>query len=213
VDILEYVNRGNVGATKSSVHIGGGNICNLSHAAIAACNDSFTDKNNMGYDCTTDYSKFQLGCAPNTRWGPSPADLAKAGPGVMVMEWTEDFIRIFHLDEEPADLARDAPAPDTWPTSALVSYYPFKASAATCPDYKTMLSPQNVILNLATCGDYAGGYDWTHDLGCQVQGDKATGRLGATCAEYVVTEGASEHFRENANMNISYVKVFTPVNT
>ena len=191
------------------MHIGGSNVCRLSPAAIMACG-SFADKNGMAYDCYTNYTAGKIGCAPNAKWGPSPKELARSGTGVMAMEWTEDFIRIFHLKKEPNDLARNAPDPDSWPASAIVSYYPFKASEETCPDYKKMISPQNVILNMAMCGDWAGHYGWTHDLGCELQGALRTRRPLATCNEYVLSEGASKDLVENANMNISYVKVFTP---
>jgi len=206
IDILEYCDRNQ--NTKSSVHIGGNNTCSLSGAAIDRCGH-FTDMNGMGNNCFTNYSQGKLGCAPNN-WSPSPTKLAEA-PGTIAMEWSEDFIKVFHFGEHdvPVGLAGDKPTPSLW-GEGLVAYYPFAASEETCPSYKNMLGPQNVIINLAVCGDWAGNYGWWSDTPCLAEGVLAGGGLHPTCDKYIVSDLATKNLARNANFNMSYVKVFTP---
>ena len=168
------------------------------------------DKNGMQNNCYTNYSQNKLGCAPNSKWGPSPTSLA-ASAGIIAMEWTSDFIKVFHFgkDVEPPGLAMDAPLPSQW-SNALVAYYPFSASARTCPSYKSMLGPQNVIINIAMCGDWAGNYGWWTSKTCIAEGVLSGGGLHPTCDKYIVSELGSKHLSKNANLNMSYVKVYTP---
>jgi len=206
IDILEYCDRNQ--NTKSSVHVGGNNTCALSEAAIDRCG-KFTDMNGMENNCYTNYSQGKLGCAPNN-WTPSPTELASA-PGTIAMEWTADFIKVFHFgnEDEPAGLAENKPTPTAW-SRGLVAYYPLSASHETCPSYKTMLGPQNVIINLAMCGDWAGNYGWWSDTPCVAEGVISGGGFHPTCDKYIVSDLASKNLVNHGNFNMSYVKVFTP---
>lgn len=165
IDLLEFANEF---FAKTSLHLGAEPHCTLNATAIEQCGP-FYDKNGMRFDCATDYftGKDSLlsfingpkyGCAPNRydTW-PTPSQL-NAAPGTFVFEWTPDAMKIWNFADAdvPADLRAGAPVPGGWDYTKLWSYYPLAWS--DCPG-KAKLRPLNLVINIAFCGDWAGG-DW-----------------------------------------------------
>ena len=77
-------------------------------------------------------------------------------------------VQVWHFvaGEAPADLLDDAPTPAHWDNAKLWAYYPIAASE--CPGAET-IGAQNLVINLAFCGEWAGQ-------------DGQSGRLGEAIA-------------------------------
>merc|ERR1719188_1802389 len=96
--------------SKSSVHMGPG--CTLKRDLVNKYG-SMPDRNEMDYNCLTHYPT-NLGCAPN-KWMKTGREWANS-PGVVALEWTEDFLKMFYIPkwEIPHDLESDQPDTSTW---------------------------------------------------------------------------------------------------
>lgn len=110
---------------------------------------------NMLVNCYTNYSMNLIGCMPpqvrkDGEW------FAK-NPGVIALLWDASGITSFHIPESeiPADLANNQPQPNTWKDSWRMAFMPFEAE--TCMD---IARPQEIVLNIAICGDWAGNTWW-----------------------------------------------------
>eukprot|EP00965_Chrysotila_dentata_P198070 6178575-Pleurochrysis_carterae.AAC.5 len=210
--------------SKSSLHLGRDAKCILNHTMLSECGP-FMDKNSMHYNCATDYFTFppKYGCAPNRddTW-PAPKQL-NARPSTLVAEWTQDAVKLwnFPYDDLPADLLAQSPEPRGWGPKYLWSYYPLAWSH--CPS-QSDLRPLNVILNIAFCGDWAGG-DWTrvhddgsaqspwwwaktHLLGQGVTCASLHGMAGRTnnreaCNAFVLSDKADAMLSHDSRFNIS----------
>lgn len=207
MDILEYVN---MDVSKSSFHTGSG--CILKRQEVFK-EGLMPDRNAMDYDCETAYPD-KLGCAPN-KWMRTGEQWSNS-PGVVAMEWTEDFIKIFFIPEReiPEDLKSEAPKPETW-RKWLFSYYPLKASGCTADH----IQPQQLVMQINFCGDWASKV-WSDDKTCEplMKGCRAVDPLSEyapeedCCTQFIWDEddtyGTSRYLKERAFFNISYIKVF-----
>ena len=74
------------------------------------------------------------------------------GGGVYVHEWTADGVSVwlFPRDQLPDDLANGRPNPSTWKQKPLAKF-----SGSGC-DFTTAFQPQNLIINIDLCGQWAG---------------------------------------------------------
>lgn len=210
VDILEYVNTGN---SRSSFHTA--EDCTLKPEAFGQYLP-MPDLNRMDYACKTAYPKH-LGCAPN-KWERSGKAWSHS-PGVIALERTEDYLKIFAIPEAeiPADIESDAPNPDSW-DRWLFAFYPFTASGCS----KNVMQAQQLVMQINMCGDWAG----------KVFGDdhKCHAKTGWTnkcrnvdplaeyapeedcCTQFIWDEdgkyGTDDYLAETAFFNISYMKVY-----
>mmetsp|Transcript_64615 Transcript_64615/g.199988 ORF Transcript_64615/g.199988 Transcript_64615/m.199988 type:complete len:568 (+) Transcript_64615:44-1747(+) len=231
LDMLEYVNDI---PSQTSFHTGMSNRCQLAGSVI---NPPFCpvmpDMNGMNYDCTTRYP-LQLGCAVNKLPLMSPYQWAHF-PSVILVEWTPRFMKVFVIPEReiPADIQADAPRPNTW-DHWLVAYYPFARSneifPSTCPNPQDVMKPQQLVLQINFCGDWAGKV-WPlsgscvnrvgphFPLQCRAVDPLLDRRPGALeedcCTKFIYdadgTYGTEQYLAERAFFNISWVKVWNPV--
>lgn len=207
MDILEYVN---ADFSKSSLHTAKG--CKLSSEAVQRVG-AFPDRNDMDYDCETGYPDL-LGCAPN-KWMKTGKDWA-LNPGVVAMEWTADFVKIFYIpdNEIPEDLRSETPRPEQW-ERWLFSYYPLKESGCQ----PNVIQPQQMVLQISFCGDWASKV-WDADKECKamISGCRAVDPLAEyapeeDCCTQFIWDAQGEHstdeyLQDRAFFNISYLKVF-----
>mmetsp|Transcript_12383 Transcript_12383/g.30898 ORF Transcript_12383/g.30898 Transcript_12383/m.30898 type:complete len:419 (+) Transcript_12383:63-1319(+) len=210
IDILEYVN---MEQSKSSVHMGPG--CTLNKDKVNKYG-GMPDRNDMNYNCLTNYPD-NLGCAPN-KWMRTGQQWAEH-PGVVALEWTEDFLKMFWIPkwEIPHDLTSDHPDTSTW-DRWVYSYYPMKESGCS-PD---SIKPQKLLMQIGFCGDWA-GKTWSLDNNRQCQAKAQNCRAVDPLAEYAPQEdcctqfiwdhdkshGTDKYLHERAFFNITYLKVYT----
>jgi len=134
----------------------------------------------------------------------------------------------FPAGEVPADLAAEAPQPEAWDAARLWSYYPLGQSR--CPGAETV-GAQNLVINLAFCGDWAGanwetpddrwvqGPTWQDYWSMTHYGPSCAGRHGwagfekpdDACTAHVLDEEANAHLAESAYFNFTHIKMFVPV--
>lgn len=225
MDILEYVNDI---PSQTSFHTGKDNHCRVYGGEVnyPGC-PVMPDLNGMNFECNTSYPDA-LGCAINRvplRSAPQWAD----NPGVVAMEWTKEFIKVFFIPEAeiPSDLSSDVPRPDSW-DGWLISYYPLGPSdrhyAGDCPNPGDAMQAQKLILNMNFCGDWAGKI-WADSPQCvnhvgpqHPQQCRAVDPLFEyapaedCCTQFIADEndefGTAAHLAERAFFNISWVKVW-----
>lgn len=223
LDVLEYANDA---PQQTSFHTGDANTCRLDPGVVNACR-AMPDTNGMGYDCTTRYPD-KLGCAPNTL-PLLPGELWAREGGVVAVQWTESFVKVFHIPEAelPEGIDGDAPDPNSW-GRWLVSFYPFAASEArapgSCPSPQDVMAPQQLVLNINMCGDWAGKI-WNISGSCvNVHGPAYPSECRAVdplkeydpqhdcCTQFIYDKedkyGAEAYLRERAYFNVSWIKVF-----
>eukprot|EP00913_Durusdinium_trenchii_P018545 g17426.t1 len=126
-------------------------------------------------------------------------------PGVLVTVWDASGITTFHIPEGqiPADLKAEKPQPNTWPSAWRMAFMPFDPE--TCVN---IAHPQEIVINIALCGDWAGNSWWT----CKEC--RNTGFIPNYCIPGHVTEPATERGvpsnasgQVDAYFDIDYVKV------
>lgn len=224
LDILEYVN--DLGAF-SSFHTN--RPCSLDSEEVNKFR-SMPDFNAMGYNCQTKYCADckTLGCAPMMVPLLSGQQWARR-PGVLAMERTTAFIKIFFIPDGalPADLTSDSPRPDSW-DRWIISYYPFAATEkkrpGSCPEPEKVMAAQQLILNIGFCGDWASKV-WGLSPSCvNSKGPAYPSQCRAVdplsenapdkdcCTQFIWDEkgtyGADSYLHSRAYFNISWLKVY-----
>jgi len=230
LDILEYVNDF---PSMTSFHTGLENRCRLDGGQInkPGC-QVMPDLNGMNYNCHTQYP-LTLGCAVNKLPLWSPYEWAHQ-PGVIAVEWTERFVKVFVIPENeiPADLQSDSPRPDSW-ERWMVSYYPFALSEerfpGSCPNPHRVMRPQQLVMNIGMCGDWASKV-WPISGSCvNRMGPRFPQQCLAVdpllnrdpnatkrdcCTQFIWDAdgryGTDEYLAQRAFFNISWVKVYNP---
>lgn len=225
LDIVEYVHDF---PGQTSFHTGRPNRCKLDGTLlnVPGC-PVMPDINGMNYDCNTTYPN-SLGCAVNTL--PLYNGLMWAqNPSVIAVEWTPSFLKVFRIPigDIPADLRGDKPKPDTW-DKWVIAYYPFAASEerspGSCPNPAQVLQPQQLVMNIGFCGDWASKV-WdmagtcVNRVGpafpseCKSVDPLFTHDPEHDCCTQFITDpedryGTAAYLQEHAYFNISSVKVF-----
>jgi len=206
LDILEYANDF---ASKVTFHTD--KNCSLNTRKMNEC----MRKEGMDVDtiesCYTNYTGNELGCKPKQirRTG----EWFSNNPGVIAVAWDASGVSVFHIPEAeiPADLLSDHPNPNSW-GNWMLAFLPFDADS--CMD---VAWPQEIVLNIALCGDWAGGAWYTSPEA------KKTGFLPPYCIPGHVSEPATDcctifmssptvedYLKTRAYFDIDYVKVFEP---
>ncbi len=92
---------------------------------------------------------YSMNGQPMATAGP---DFNAQGGGVYVHHWSEAGINIwlFSHDSLPKDIADGCPNPSSWTQKPLASF-----SGSGC-DFNTAFLPQQLIINIDVCGDWAG---------------------------------------------------------
>jgi len=205
LDILEYANDD---ASKVTFHTN--KNCSLHGGTARRCMARPDVDTDVIDDCYTNYTSNRLGCKPpqvrrTGRWFAE-------NPGVVATAWDASGVYVFHIPENqvPLDLRSDAPDPTSW-DRWMIAYLPFDPDS--CFD---VAKPQEIVLNIALCGDWGGGTFWPEQA-------KQTGFVPPYCIPNNVREPAtdcctiymshptSEHsIRSRAYFDIEYIKVFEP---
>eukprot|EP00930_Biecheleria_cincta_P045202 TRINITY_DN31163_c0_g1_i1.p1 TRINITY_DN31163_c0_g1~~TRINITY_DN31163_c0_g1_i1.p1 ORF type:complete len:944 (+),score=135.18 TRINITY_DN31163_c0_g1_i1:44-2875(+) len=188
LDIMEYANGAE---NKASLHVSPSTPCVLDKDSVNKCGRFPEANQNSGYDCVTDYYTGKVGCGPNSD-KKITAQYLNEHPGVLAAEWTTEHIKVFYIPEEmiPEDLSNDQPRPSTW-DKFIYANFPLaesdRAKPGSCHKRKDAFKPQEVVLNIGLCGDWAG---MTQDTGCQ------NAEAGDTCSEAITwarMHGLYEH--------------------
>lgn len=206
LDILEYAN---YEENKVTFHIA--EQCALDTAQVERCAPRGSTSAHAD-GCQTSYFEGKLGCMPKQRQ-PS-GEFFSQNPGVIAAEWADDHITIFHIPEAeiPQDLKDNMPVPGTWGKWVL-AYLPFKEG---CTKY---IGPQELVLNMQLCGDWAGAtWDGVNTGGqCPKQSNLWNNHMCESglssptdcCTKYVTGGAAEIPLRYQQYMDIKYLKVFT----
>ncbi|CAK9018806.1 unnamed protein product [Durusdinium trenchii] len=208
LDILEYANDE---ANKVTFHTD--RHCKLNVEKLKKCARNIQGIDpNMLVNCYTNYSMNLIGCMPpqvrkDGEW------FAK-NPGVIALLWDASGITSFHIPESeiPADLANNQPQPNTWKDSWRMAFMPFEAE--TCMD---IARPQEIVLNIAICGDWAGNTWWECEE-CKATGyvpdycipGHVTEPATDCCTLYISNPSAEEGLKSKAFFDLDYIKVFEP---
>ncbi|CAE8739491.1 unnamed protein product [Polarella glacialis] len=205
-DILEYANDE---VSKVTFHTN--RNCMLDQHKLGQCMQGKPTGGPGPSNCNTDYSKNRLGCRP--RQVQRSGEWFAKNPGVMAAAWDADGVTVYHIPnaEIPADLSSDTPKPETWGRFVL-AYVPLDRHS--CAD---IAKPQEIVLNIALCGDWAGGA-WLrssaarrtgYTIGCSA--DISYPPLDC-CTKFVTsnTHDVNGYMKHQAYFSIDYMKVFTP---
>jgi hypothetical protein len=180
---------------------------------LMECTKKMEDVNpTMVASCYTNYSGNQLGCMPpQVR---KDGEWFSQNPGAVALVWDASGITSFHIPEAeiPQDLESDTPRPNTWKDSWRMAFMPF--DQLSCKD---IARPQEIVLNIALCGDWAGNTFYQCDQ-CRDTGYKpnycipghVTEPATDCCTLYISNPSAEKPLKEDAYFDISYMKVFTP---
>lgn len=204
LDILEYANDEK---NKVTFHIA--SKCSLDEGQAERCAPQGHTKLHAEA-CETSYFEGKLGCMPRQK--QPKGTWLNSHPGVIVAEWADDHITIFHIpeDEIPSDLHNNKPNPATWSKRWVVAYMPFEAGCAS------HIGPQELVLNMQLCGDWAGAtWDGGHcpyesglwnGHGCE------SGLSSPTdcCTKFVTNPAREMNLKYKQYMDIKSLKVFTP---
>jgi len=207
LDILEYANDA---GNKVSFHTN--QNCSLSRRKLEEC---MSGRENVDNDaklgCYTNYTSNELGC-----WSQQVRRTGKwfaENPGVIAVAWDASGVSVFQIPEAeiPIDLRSNTPRPNSW-SKWLIAFLPFEP--ASCID---IAKPQEIVLNIALCGDWAGGAWWkSHEA-------RSTGFVPPYCIPGNVKEPATDcctifmshptsekYLKTRAYFDIEYIKVFEP---
>jgi len=208
LDIMEYANDE---VSKVTFHTG--QNCMLNGRRLGQCFGRHKDgmKGPGPSNCNTNYFKNLLGCRP--RQVQRSGEWYAKNPGVMAAVWDASGVSVYHIPkaEIPADLASDKPKPEGW-GRWRTAYIPF--DERTCFD---AAKPQEIVLNIALCGDWAGGA-WARSPAARRTGFMSPRcRPGALstpsrdcCTQFVDSPGSESYFRSRAYFDIESIKVFEP---
>ncbi|CAJ1426365.1 unnamed protein product [Effrenium voratum] len=208
LDILEYAND-----EENKVTFHTDQKCKMNITKLKKCSKNIKNIDpKMILSCYTNYSGNELGCMPpqvrkDGEW------FAK-NPGVIALLWDASGITSFHIpaSEIPADLESDLPQPNTWKDDWRMAFMPFDAE--TCMN---IARPQEIVLNIALCGDWAGN-SWFTSETCKATGyvpnycipGHVTEPATDCCTLYVSNPSAEEPLKTQAYFDIDYIKVFEP---
>jgi len=220
LDIWEWANNE---AMKVSMHTGSSNMCDLHPDEVNKC-ATMPDMNDMNYNCYTWYRPEDplLGCGPTHPGAYRPGSDWSDTPGVLAVEWAEGFVKVFYIPEHeiPGDLAQEKPQPNSW-DQYVISFFPFASSERRVPGSCTRdpLSPQQLILNIELCGDWA-GYTFEPDRRAP-NFEKWTSKIeneecekfhwlddNDCCANFMAEPEMDNFLARHAAFDISYLKVF-----
>lgn len=188
LDIMEYANGAE---NKASLHVSPSTPCVLDKNSVNKCGRFPEANQNSHYDCVTDYYTGKVGCGPNSD-RKITAQYLNENPGVLAAEWTTEHIKVFYIpeDEIPEDLSTDQPRPSTW-DKFIYANFPLadsdRAKPGSCSQRKDAFKPQEVVLNIGLCGDWAG---MTQDTGCQ---DAVAGDACSDAITWAKFHGLYEH--------------------
>lgn len=152
IDIMEWVN--DVTFNAMTLHTGPGCTVDRDPSAYlgtlgeADCNTGDDFPGNIGCSIKAP-EKYTFDGESMATAGP---EFNKQGGGVYVHEWTEDSISmwLFPRHKLPADLRAGKPNPKTWMQKPLARF-----SGKGC-DFTTAFKPQQLIINISLCGQWAG---------------------------------------------------------
>jgi len=200
LDIMEFASHS---PNKVTFHIAG--KCELDRQKMAQC--APVGRSLQGNaDCETNYFINKMGCMPNQR--QPDGEFFSKNPGVMAAEWTSEHIIIYHIPEAsiPQDLNQERPDTSGW-QKWVVAYLPLQ------PNCKDTIGPQELVLNMQLCGDWAGGtfgtdkcsgLDWNYLHGCR----RGLSQSSDCCTKYV-TDHRQDEFLKSMSWDIRSLKVFT----
>jgi len=206
-DIMEYANDE---ASKITFHTN--KNCMLDNRKVGYCMRGKRMGGSGPMNCNTNYWKNLFGCRP--RQTQRTGEWYAKNPGVFAAAWDAEGITVYHIpnSEIPADLKEDKPRPESWGKHA-VAYLPYVGR--TC--HRDMAGPQEIVLNIALCGDWAGNAwfksgmarstGYTH--GCRADISKP---YEDCCTKYATSHEhhVEEMFRRQGYFDIDYMKVYTP---
>eukprot|EP00434_Breviolum_minutum_P002787 symbB.v1.2.002449.t1/scaffold99.1/size346285/5 len=206
-DIMEYANDE---ASKITFHAD--RNCVLDNRKLGYCMRGKHMGGPGPSNCNTNYWKNLFGCRP--RQVQKTGHWYATNPGVIAAAWDDDGITVYHIPEHriPADLKDDKPRPEGWGEFA-VAYLPMEHHSC-----KDIAQPQEIVLNIALCGDWAGngwfrsgearGTGFTHGCGPLIfEPTKDCCTRFATSRDHRI----EDMFRKQAYFDIDYLKVFSPV--
>eukprot|EP00930_Biecheleria_cincta_P061961 TRINITY_DN47490_c0_g1_i1.p1 TRINITY_DN47490_c0_g1~~TRINITY_DN47490_c0_g1_i1.p1 ORF type:complete len:449 (-),score=61.73 TRINITY_DN47490_c0_g1_i1:68-1333(-) len=202
LDILEYANDE---ANKVTFHTS--KNCFLSRRKLWLCMRSRPGRrlgDSGPVNCNTNYFKNLLGCRP--RQMRHTGQWYAENPGIVAALWDANGISAYHIPEAeiPGDLIEEQPLPESW-RRWRIAFLPF--DQRTCFD---MAKPQEIVLNIALCGDWAGGA-WARSRMASHTGFAGKCQPGPLCcARFAAGPASEEPYRRHAHFDIDYLKVFEP---
>eukprot|EP00931_Biecheleriopsis_adriatica_P095596 TRINITY_DN6918_c0_g1_i1.p1 TRINITY_DN6918_c0_g1~~TRINITY_DN6918_c0_g1_i1.p1 ORF type:complete len:949 (+),score=193.58 TRINITY_DN6918_c0_g1_i1:129-2975(+) len=225
LDIMEWANGAE---NKASLHVSKTTPCKLDPHPVNKCGAFPESNQNAGYDCVTDYYSGKIGCGPNRKaHAKLTGQYLNQHPGVLAAEWTTEYIKVFYIpeDEIPDDLSNEHPRPATW-DKFIHAYFPLEESdrntPGSCQNRKDAFKPQEIVLNIGLCGDWA-GMTWASNE--KVEEDVMTAKLHSLkckndvfqpaddcCTQFMWDDGdkfgVSDYLAKHAFFNITWLKVF-----
>jgi len=200
LDIMEFAS---YSPNKVTFHISG--ACELDTEKVSQC-APMGQAAESSTDCETNYFINKLGCMPKQR--QPDGEFFSKNPGVLAAEWTSRHIIVYHIPEAqiPADLTSEKPDTTGW-KNWILAYLPLK------PDCKSAVGPQELVLNMQLCGDWAGatfgthqcgGVGWNYLHGC----NRGLSQPSDCCTKYVTDESQDSYLR-GQSWDIKSLKVFT----
>lgn len=211
LDVLEYANDQ---TAKVTFHTDFN--CSLEVNKMKTCAREMIDVDDeMIPSCFTNYSGNELGCLPNQV--RKTGEWYSKNPGVLAVLWDASGIIVYHIPqaEIPEDLKNDKPEPNKWPGRWRFAYMPFDPSGCV-----NVARPQEIVLNIALCGDWAGNAWWDCEE-CKQTGfvpnycipAHVTEPATDCCTIYMSNPSAEENLKTKAYFDIDYIKVFQPKNS
>mmetsp|Transcript_11575 Transcript_11575/g.30718 ORF Transcript_11575/g.30718 Transcript_11575/m.30718 type:complete len:428 (+) Transcript_11575:97-1380(+) len=200
LDILEYANMEGNKVSFHTSHAGCYVDTRKVYSMVRGGNE------NGPVDCQTDYfnARPKFGCRPSQH--SHTGEWWSGNPGLVGAEWTPTHVKVFHIPESqiPADIHAGEPKPDTW-DRFIVAYLPFT------PGCRSVAQPQELVLNIQLCGDWAGNA-WSKSC-AHARSGGCTNDIFNTpvdcCTQFVMSPQGEQTLR-NAYFDIKSVKVFTP---
>jgi len=188
IDIIEGVNQ--MTNDYTTLHTSDG--CTMQYEYSGSFT-GYWNKGSAGNNATNCYVNAanqysNQGCSINDGYGTFGSVLNQKGGGVFATQWTGNGIKMWFWthDQVPYDLKSNNPNPSGWGTP--VANFEFGSHCSS-----SHFGPQNIIINLTFCGDWAGS---TFASDCPGLG---------SCEDYVKYNPQAF---QDAYWQINYVKVF-----
>lgn len=208
LDILEYASD-----QRSAVTFHTDRACWLDKGRMDAfANAHFSGRENgmVRTNCRTNYFQNLLGCTPRQKGLTGQAHAST--PGILAMEWNSQHIKVFKIPEGqiPQDLQHGSPNPDTW-DQWVIAYFPF------APGCEGIAGPQELVLDIGLCGDWAGGF-WGKSPMTQIPGYSTWNGCAVSifdperdcCTRFVSSPEADGLFRDHGAFDMEFMQVYTP---